>query len=674
MKITHSAAAKFSLFVILGIISAYYFPISFLTLEIIFILFFFLIIFWIWDRQKLNPNIYFGPITFLCFFSIGFFNYQIRIPQFQLLHFLNQNVDDNSELLQIKIEQNLKPEKFHDKYIGIVQSINSISTNGKILLRIERNTNAKNYSPDEIILVDAVISPLNKPLNPYEFDYAAYLNSLGIHGQTKFSNKNVLKYEVGKSTFKGRAENIRLSLIRKLKLTDLKSQERSIIQALILGEKKDIEKELYQNYAAAGAAHILAVSGLHVGILYLILGFLLGPLKRLNHGVLLSSIVLVLLLWGFALLSGLSPSVTRAVTMFSFFAFSQLLNRQRNPINILFLSLLTLLLINPLWLFQVGFQLSYLAVFFILWLYPLFKKIYRPQNYFMKKVYDIICVSLCAQVGVLPLTLYYFHQFPGLFLLTNIVLLPFISILMLGGILIVLLANFEILPTWLANGYNLLLEQMNSFIRWVALQDKFLFSDLYISKLKTLILYILIICFILLMQQPSIKRIKISLIAIIAFLGVAINDKFESSINHLIMFHKRKESIMAYKNTRNMILYSHDTSQTLESNYPLKTYIPKMQIKNLKTKTMPHIFAYRNKRVLVLDSLGIYPNVRNIDLLLLTQSPKINLERLIDSLNPKMIIADGSNYSSYVARWETTCENKKLPFHHTGKMGAVIFE
>ncbi len=674
MKNTHSAAVRFSIFLILGIISAFYFPVSFLFLEITICLFVLLIAFWIWDRKKLTPNILFGPITFLCFFLIGFFNYQIRLPQFQPHHFSHYTADFKSGLLQIKIEQKLKPEKFHDKYVGIVQSTNSIATNGKILLQIEKNTNPKIYEPDEIILVNAFISPLVKPLNPHDFDYAAYLNSLGIYAQTKFRQNDVLQHHDGNPTLKGEAENLRNSLIGKLKKTALKDQERSIIQALILGEKKDIQKDLYQNYAAAGAAHILAVSGLHVGILYLILGLLLSPLKRIKHGVFISAIILILLLWGFALLSGLSPSVTRAVTMFSFFALSQILNRQRNPINILFLSLLTLLLLNPLWLFQVGFQLSYLAVFFILWLYPFFKNIYRPQNLFLKKFYDIMAVSLCAQIGVLPLSLYYFHQFPGLFLLTNIVILPFISILMFGGLLIVLLANYEFLPWWLANGYNILLEQMNNFIGWIALQDKFLFSDIYISKLQTISFYLLILCFIFLIHRASINRIKMSLLSIIIFLSVSIYDKHKISSPHLIVFHKSKQSLMAYKNRTELTVFSNDTSKKLDNSYPLKTYIPKMKIKNIRRENLLTGFNYRGKKIIILDSIGVYPNSKPIEIILLTQSSKVNLNRLIDSLNPRMIIADGSNYTSYVARWEKTCTDRKLPFHHTAKTGAIILD
>ena len=238
--------------------------------------------------------------------------------------------------------------------------------------------------------------------------------------------------------------------------------EIEIVKALILGQKKDINKQLYSDYAAAGAIHILAVSGLHVGIIYFILITLLRPLKRLFKHELIISIIIVISLWGFAFLTGLSPSVIRAVTMFSFFAFAKAINRETNTINTLFLSYFTLLIINPLWLFHIGFQLSYLAVLSILWLLPLFNKVYCPKNYFARKIWDIFTVTLAAQTGIFPLSIYYFHQFPGLFFMTNLIILPFLGVLLGGGIILIILSIFNVIPEWFALTYNYLIKFMNS--------------------------------------------------------------------------------------------------------------------------------------------------------------------------------------------------------------------
>ena len=176
----------------------------------------------------------------------------------------------------------------------------------------------------------------------------------------------------------------------------------------------------------------------------MILLYIFDPIKRLLKSEKGINVLIIIMLWGFAFLTGLSPSVIRAVTMFSFFAFAKIINRDTNAINTLFLSYFTLLVINPNWLFHVGFQLSYLAVFFILWLVPIWNKFYYPKHLILKKFWGIITVTLAAQIGIIPLSLFYFHQFPGLFILTNLIVLPVIGLILCLGILLIFLSSFKI--------------------------------------------------------------------------------------------------------------------------------------------------------------------------------------------------------------------------------------
>ncbi|MCB0466474.1 MAG: ComEC/Rec2 family competence protein, partial [Aequorivita sp.] len=507
-----------------------------------------------------------------------------------------------------------------------------------------------------------------------QFDYSKYMKSLGVYGQLRIAENQIIKIGKGSKTLMGMAQNFRTEIVEKLQKTKLKNDERAIIQALVLGEKKDIQKNLYNEYAAAGAVHILAVSGLHVGILYVLLAFLLKPLTHWKFGIYLHTLIIVLLLWSFALLSGLSPSVTRAVTMFSFFALAKLFNRETNSINTLFLSFLTLLIINPLWLFQVGFQLSYLAVFFIVWLQPLFYKVGYSKYWLVRKIWTIVAVTICAQIGILPLSLYYFHQFPGLFLLTNIVVLPFLTVLMCGGILIVVLANFNILQDWLASSYNFLIEVLNGFIHWVAVQDEFLFKNIHFSTLKVLGAYLLIVAFMLFLKKMKYNRLVISLCALSIFITIFIYDEFSTSANQFIIFQKSKQTILGYKNGKDFIVFSSDSTKNISEEYPIKSFRTAINIDSYSQEKLPSIFQYENTKILILDSLGIYPKRKDIHTLLLTNSPKVNLNRLIDSLNPKQIVADGSNYFTYVKRWQKTCRSKKLPFSHTAKQGAFSIE
>jgi competence protein ComEC len=335
---------------------------------------------------------------------------------------------------------------------------------------------------------------------------------------------------------------------------------------------------------------------------------------------------------------------------------------------------LTLLIINPFWLFQVGFQLSYLAVFFIVWLLPIFNKAGYSKYRVVRKIWSIVAVTICAQIGVLPLSLYYFHQFPGLFLITNIVVLPCLTILMFGGILIVILATFEILPDWLATSYNYLIEGLNDFIHWVAIQDEFLFKNIHFSTLKVLGAYLLIVTLALFLKKMKYRRFVVSLLVLSVFIIIYVYEEFRTSQDQLIIFQKSKQTLIAYKKGKDLIVFKNDSTKNTSEMHPLKSFRDAVNTTNYSEEKLPQIFQHKNKNILIMDSLGIYPKQRNIHTLLLTNSPKANLNRLIDSLKPKQIIADGSNYFTYVKRWEETCKLKKLPFSHTAKQGALPIE
>lgn len=669
MKFINFAVVKFSLFLVLGVLTAHYFYISFLVLKPLFLLLLFVFILWFLSRKQLMQQVYLGIATYLCFFAIGIFTYQIRLPQFEPNHYSHSITHSAPEIIQVKISQTLKPDSYNHKYFANVSAINGEYKTGKILINISKDSLTRLFKPDEILLVYSSISEISEPLNPHQFDYSKYMELQGVYGQLRLTVKEIIKTQSGSQTLFGMAQNLRSEIVDKLQESKLKTDERAIIQALVLGEKKDINKNLYEEYAAAGAVHILAVSGLHVGIIYVLLAFLFKPLQKLRYGIVLHALLVVLLLWGFAVLSGLSPSVTRAVTMFSFLALAKLYNRRTNATNTLFLSLLLLLIINPLWLFHVGFQLSYLAVFFIVWLHPIFNRIGYSKYWLVRKAWSIFSVTLCAQIGVFPLSFYYFHQFPGLFLITNIVVLPFLTLLMCGGILIVLLSILNSLPDWLSEIYNTMIESLNGFIHWIALQEDFLFKEIHFSTLKVIGAYFIIIACGVFAKKMNYQRLLIFLISICFLITFYIYDEFRTSSNQMIVFHKSGKTLIGFKNGRKLTVFKNDSTDFGDS-FPIKSYKTDMNISKYSEEKLRSIFRYKEKNILVLDSSGIFPRGRNIHTIVLSQSPKVNLARLIDSLNPKQIIADGTNYQTYIRRWKKTCDLKKLPFAYTGEQGA----
>ena len=674
MKFINFSIIKFAFFLTAGIIIAHFYP-NILYFYLAISVYVSLLILWFISKDHLFQTIYFGIVTYTCFFFLGAVTYQINLPEFQKHgYYQTDSIGLKENILQLKVKEVLKSDTYNSKYIAEVIAINNNYFNGKILLNIKKDSFEKILNIDDLLLISSKIKKIYAPLNPHQFDYSMYMKSLGIYNQIYISYQGILNQSKGILTLRGQASKIRNHLIKKLKKNELTPNEIAIVQALILGQKKDINKQLYSDYAAAGAIHVLAVSGLHVGIIYFILLALLRPLKYLFKYELVISIIIVISLWGFAFLTGLSPSVIRAVTMFSFFAFAKAINRETNTINTLFLSYFTLLIINPLWLFHIGFQLSYLAVLSILWLLPLFNKVYCPKNYFARKIWDIFTVTLAAQTGIFPLSIYYFNQFPGLFFMTNLIILPFLGVLLGGGIILIILSVFNVLPEWFALTYNYLIKFMNSCIHVIANQKLFLFQNITFSLYKVFASYLLIISIILFWNYQNRKNSLFFAVGLSILFSVSIFDNYSNFKNELIVFHKNKQSIIGNKNNSVLNLYKSDATLNIRNSYPIKAYKIAKGINEYSEIKSPYIFKYNENLILVLDSLGIYPDSNKIDIVILTYDPKINLNRILESLQPKMIIADGSNHKSYVKRWKKSCTKKNIAFHFTGTDGAFIIK
>ncbi|MCT8338883.1 ComEC family competence protein [Flavobacteriaceae bacterium TK19130] len=614
----------------------------------------------------------FGICTLLFFTSLGYWNYQLRLPKFSSHHYSHFTQNDSSTLSKLRIRETLKPDRYYWKYIAEVSETDKRSTTGRILLQLKKEAVSNPPEVDAILLTYAATEDIPSPMNPDQFDYSAYMRSLNVHHRMILENNFIIKHSERQTSLKGWAEKLRNRCVIALKRTDLPDDERAILQALVLGEKREVSKELYNAYAAAGAVHILAVSGLHVGMLAFGLQWLFKPIRRFRWGKVMTAVLLILLLFGYAVFTGLSPSVTRAATMFSLFMVAQQLDRPTNSMNTLFLSFFILLLINPLWLFQVGFQLSYAAVFSIVWLQPSLFRIWFPKYTILRKLWAITTVTITAQIGVLPLSLYYFHQLPLLFLLTNLVMMPILGLLMLFGILMVLLSVLNSNPPLITKYFSKFMGGINDFIRWVAGQETFLITDISFSTRIAVVSYLTLFSLMLFLQKRKASNTYAVLVGASVFIGIMIYESYTIRPARFIIFQKSRETLLAVQSDDILSLYT-SNSDSLQNKYPIKSFTLKNNIKKLNQSNIPTVFKIMEKTFLVIDSTSVYPS-QKIDVLILTQSPKLHLEKVIATTQPNLIIADGSNYNSYVRRWKKTCEIKRLPFYHTGTKGAFILE
>ena len=262
------------------------------------------------------------------------------------------------------------------------------------MLNFQKDRIKNNLDVDAILVVRNTFQTLNPPLNPNQFDYRAYLENHDIYQELFQRNPHFLIIKPDRRSVLGLASMFRAEINSKLKNYPFTSSELAVINALLLGQRQDLSPEDYNNYADAGAIHILAVSGLHVGVILLIFSFLLKPLNKTKYGSIAKSVLLLFILWSFAFIAGLSPSVTRATTMFSVVSIAMNLKRPTNIYNTLAISMFLILLFKPLYIFDVGFQLSYLAVFGIVWVQPILYNLWNPKLWILNKFWSLFTVSI----------------------------------------------------------------------------------------------------------------------------------------------------------------------------------------------------------------------------------------------------------------------------------------
>jgi competence protein ComEC len=571
------------------------------------------------------------------------------------------------------IDKQLKSTTYHNKYFASVTQINQQKTIGNILLNIQKDSLPKLHVDDQILIMSD-FKLINKPLNLHQFDYSKYLETQGVYHQISCKNSELIRLKKQKISLNGLVFKLRENINHALTKFKFKNDELAIINALLLGQRQSVSKTLLQSYAGAGAIHILAVSGLHIGILLYLLNVVFKPVERFKKGKIIKLILVILCLWTYALIAGFSASVIRAVTMFTAIAIGMMVNKKTSTIQNLFISMFFLLLIKPLYLFSVGFQLSYLAVFSIVYFQPLFMLLYQPKYWIFKKVWQLFSLSLSAQIGILPLSLYYFHQFPSLFFVSSIVIIPFLGFILGFGILVIILALSDLLPIFIADSFVYVISRLNAFIFYVSEQESFIFRNISFSIALLMASYLFIILSYHWMNKSSKIRIHHVFISILLIQMVILFEKWQLEIKQdFIVFNKTKTSIVMHREGNKAFVFHNLDSLKLKYNNILKSYrIGEGHLEfNYKNK-IKNIYKVDDKTLLVIDSLGIYKLPKlEIDMVLLRQSPKINLDRLIEQLHPKLIIVDASNYKTYTARWQQTCISKNIPFYTTNKQGAI---
>ena len=672
MKILHFPLAKISLAFIIGIVSfQYYKPSPIWVFGSVLFCVFLLLVFHLLSRTKNNFKLIFGVLSLLTSLLLGVASSIIHKETYNSLHYTNQIKDyENQHLIRLVINEKLKNTQKNTRYISTIRSVDKQQSFGKIILNIKKPNQIDSIKIGAELNVIGMLYKNKGSFNPNQFDYGKYLENQEIYAQV-YANESQVKVIGKQKTIWSQFSNFRTKIIENLALSNFKKEELNILIALLLGQQQDISPEILKDYQYAGAVHILSVSGLHVGFILMFITFLLKPMSNSKRNAILKLAVILISLWTYGILAGLSASVVRSVTMFSFVAIGIHLKRTVNIFHTLLVSMLLILLWKPSFLFDVGFQLSYLALFFILWLQPLLSNIWQPKNRIIQYIWDIVTVSTAAQIGAMPLSIYYFHQFPGLFFITNIIVLPLLGVIMIIGLIAIIIACFGIVPFVIAKPLEFLIEFLNSIIHWVATFEDFIIKNISFNKEMLVASYLVIIFSVIWFKKKEFNTLILTLISIVLLQCVFIYTKFKAeNTDEFIVFNAKKHSIITERKKDLITVYSNDSIlENIDNNLAIQSYLIGNFCKIEEKKNIGNLFYFKNKKILIIDSSSVYLEKTKPDILIVINSPKINLLRVFESWKPEQVVIDGSNYKSYARLWEATCRKEKIPFHNTNEKG-----
>lgn len=445
-----------------------------------------------------------------------------------------------------------------------------------VLAYFEKSDLISKAEPGDVIWFRGQPELLQKTGNPFEFDYQAYAvrNGIGHRIYLKDANYYPLKAEKNRNIIET-ALIIRDRLLRIIENCGLKGEVFHLVSSISLGAREELEPETTISFAKTGVIHVLAVSGMNVAIIFVVLDWLLRFLKQKKGGIFLYTIIILTAVWGYALITGMSASVIRAAAMFTFIVIGTGMSRHPNIYNSLAASAFVLLFINPSLVYDVGFQLSYAAVFSIVYFHPSIYGLFYFKYWIPDQIWTLLSVSMAAQIGTLPLLLHYFHQFPTWFLLANLMVIPLVTLILYLTFIVFVVA--PIIP---------FLGKLMTFILYMAGQGM-LFSvhfverlpysildGLYPSDLALFLIVIFAISFALFLLYKSSKALTAALVLIIVLL-IFSNLSFYQKLSRkeVVVFNLSGKTLIALTNGNETTWLTTDKSNTIEKlKYYTKPY------------------------------------------------------------------------------------------------------
>ncbi len=636
-----------------------------------------------------------GVMLGIFFLSFGIFYAEIQGPPDE--EKIQIYIDDKPMTHIVRIVDDVEIKTNSVK--SIVQGENLVGDStisafsGKILVYFYRDSVSEQLQYGDRLIINSYLQLPDKAMNPYAFNYRKYLLQQGVTYTSWVGQGNwkILERNKG-SRFKAFALRLRSDILDILRTQLGDNDEYKVAAAIVAGYRTALDADLRQTFANAGAMHVMCVSGLHVGIIFIILSSILKFLsdKKLLQRILKVLFILVVI-WFYALLTGLSASVLRASTMFSFVAAGMLVQRKVPIYNSLAASAMLLLLINPAYIFQVGFQLSYFAVIGIVALFPHIQKLIPAKGKIFIKLRDLIAVSVAAQIATTPISLYYFNQFPNYFILTNIIVVPLAGFIIYTAIPALLLNQIHLVGDIFSIVLGFLMKIMNSSVRFIEGLPGSVSHHVFISFIQMVLLY----AFILLAFHGYMNRkkllITLSAVTLLLFAAISSTHTIRQLHHNEIVYPYGTGNAIVFAESSKCDVFTSDTSQTFKKQFLWSmgkyltthhirktTFIPRDSSINASTFIYQYpVICFHNKRLILWD--GSWAPIRtekNIktDYVLLENNPFIKFDEMKELFDESVFVFTPANKKNIVSIWERMIKNYELEYINMYQTGALIIK
>ncbi len=568
----------------------------------------------------------------------------------------------------------------------LLRNNEAMPVNGKIILYFKKSSSenkdsAINISYGSQLILKKSLQEIKNSGNPGGFDYKRYSLFQDITHQVYLKPEDFEVLDTKKENwfrkflYSSREEV--LSILRKHIKGD---KELGLAEAMLIGYKDDLEQSLVQSYTNTGVVHIIAISGLHLGLIYWLLALILKPLKKKRKTRWLSPVLIITGLWLFSLLAGAQPSILRSALMFTCIVLGESLSKKTSIYNTMAVSAFILLCINPFWLWDVGFQLSYAAVLsIIIFMRPIYNWFYI-KNKILDGIWKLNAVTIAAQILTVPLGIYHFHQFPNLFLLTNFLAVPLSSAILLGEIFLCVVAFIPAIAGLVGKLLTWLIWVMNTYIEKIEGIRFSLWDGLQISILQATLLILFAVGISYWLLEKSVRGLKLGLLTLLGFVGLRTFSFIQSSRQQkIIVYNVPQKTAIDFVNGR-QYQFAGDSdllSNDFARNFHLKPSRILYRIK--ETEKLPSLainnnyITYHGKSILLIDkpvSFQSQESKPSIDLLIISKNPKVYMKKLASALDIKQVVFDGSVPAWKTTYWKKDCDSLHIPWHDVTMKGA----